>query len=129
MHRFAKLLTGTWLRPRGFVLLAASALAVCLPAPAANGQIQRIDEATARSVTLSGTQRDEVARFVETYAPLVFGEDPAESARGLEELLTPLRDPGVSVAFRQAIAQLLRQQIAESILDRLFAANPGAEGA
>ena len=117
MHRFAKLLTGTWSRPRGVAMLAASALAVCLPAPAATAQIQRIDEATARSVTLSGSQRDEVDRFVSTYAPLVFGDDPAESARGLEELLTPLRDPGVSVAFRQALAELLRQQIAEAIAD------------
>jgi hypothetical protein len=91
--------------------------AILVLSPSAVAQIVKIDPATTQSVTLSGTQIDEVERFLAQYTDDAFSDDRAVSARALDELISPLLGQGVSVAFRQAYADRLSNTISEVLDD------------
>jgi hypothetical protein len=92
--------------PRVGVLRVALAAAMlfCLPAAA---QIVRVPAEVAQSVTLSPDQEAIIDQFVDSLRADLFGADKAASSRAVGELLDPLRDDRVSVAFRQALASRL----------------------
>lgn len=97
--------------------LIAALLVLALPIVPALGQIIRIPPETAQSVTLSGAQQEQVTRFLDSLRPRVFGEDKADASRAMSELLDPLRDERVSVAFRQAMSAGLTPDIERALAD------------
>lgn len=102
-----------WIRVWVLSLLAA----VCVFVPEASSQIIQIDPATTQSVTLSGTQRTEIDKFLDQYASDAFSDDRAISAKAIDNLIDPLLGQGVSVAFRQAFSDRLIEQINEVLED------------
>jgi hypothetical protein len=105
--------------PRRVAAWAILAFAVALiAAPDATGQIVRLDPETPRSVTLSGAQIDALGEFIDQYADDAFGDDRGQAARALDELIDPLLGEGVSVAFRQAMADRLIDRIDAALTDQ-----------
>jgi hypothetical protein len=101
-----------------FSFAVVSLLAVlCLAAPAAWGQIVRIPAETAQSVTLSSAQEQLLDEFTGALKPRIFGENRDESTRAVGELLDPLRNERVSVAFRQAMTARLIDDLERVLRD------------
>ena len=104
--------------PRRAVWPVFAAILAMLVAPTLSAQIVRIDPETPRSVSLSGGQLDEIEAFLAEHADDAFGEDRARAARALDELIDPLLGEGVSVAFRQAMADRLIDRIDAALTDQ-----------
>jgi len=102
-----------WIRLWVLSVLAA----VCVFVPEVSSQITQIDPATTQSVTLSGTQRAEIEKFLDQYSSDAFSDDRAIAAGALDELIDPLVGQGISVAFRQAFSDRLIEQINKSLED------------
>lgn len=98
--------------------LVVALILLLLPVAPASGQIIRIPPETAQSVTLSAAQQEQVTRFLDSLRPRVFGDDKAAASRAVSELLDPLRDERVSVAFRQAMSAGLAADIERALADR-----------
>ncbi|MBZ0171300.1 MAG: hypothetical protein K8E66_02875, partial [Phycisphaerales bacterium] len=94
----------------------------------AQAQSPTINPETSQSVTLTSGQRDEINKFIEKLRPDVFGENPGKTRRALEQLLAPLQVEGVSVAFRQVMAEALIGNIEQAVGDdRLWVERGGDE--
>ncbi len=106
------------IRDSSAVWAVFAVLAAFLISPASFAQIGGLDPETPRSVTLSGTQLDELDQFIDLYADNAFGDDRAQAARALDELIDPLIGEGVSVAFRQAMADRLTDHIDAALTDQ-----------
>lgn len=104
-------------------------LIAMLPARASLAQIIRLDPETPRSVSLSGAQIDQIDAFLAENADDAFSDDRAKAARALDELIDPLLGEGVSVAFRQAMADRLLDRIDQALADQpvMLAGDDGQE--
>jgi len=100
--------------PRLARLLVVSA-GLLLPSGLAAAQIQTIPGSTITSPTISSSQQEQLAAYVQAHADGLFGGDASAIRRSRAALVEPLENRQASVAFRQAYGRALQET-----LDRLL---------
>lgn len=73
-----------------------------------------LPRSTVETISVNPAQRTQIQQFVDNWAPRVTTANAQENKRAVEALTQPLQSQGVSVAFRQTYAQLLK-----GLLDQL----------
>lgn len=100
--------------PRLARLLVVSA-GLLLPSGLAAAQIQTIPGSTITSPTISSSQQEQLAAYVQAHVDGLFGGDASAIRRSRAALVEPLENRQASVAFRQAYGRALQET-----LDRLL---------
>lgn len=100
------------IRPRLLPIFALPGLLWASPAAA---QTVQLPCAVASQQTIGGNEKNLIARYAKEGADLLASEDPADVQRGRERLLTPLRCPDVSAAFRVEYGNALQAAVRDAI--------------
>lgn len=99
--------------PRNLALFLA---ALCLWAvPDALAQSVQLPCATVAQQSMSASDKDLINQYASEGLDLLASDDPADVQRGRERLLTPLRCPDVSAAFRVEYANTLQNGLRAAI--------------
>lgn len=92
-------------RPLQLVVLA-------LGTTLASGQaVTDLPRSTVETISMNPGQQSQLEQFVNNWTPRITSDNPTDSKRAMEALTEPLHGRGVSIAFRQAYAQLLMPTI------------------
>ena len=109
------------------------AAALLLSVPSATAQVSSsLPGSIVQSGTVSGAARQQITDFVESVTGSLDSDDIRNAARAREQLLRPLQDRDVSVAFRQAYGEALGSMLdsyseSEDVQQRLLALRVGGE--
>jgi hypothetical protein len=93
-----------------------TATAFLLPVPSALAQFGLPRDVVAAE-SIGGAQATQIERHIGEWLPRLGSQDPAEIKRSRDNLLAPLREPTISVAFRQAYSERLLQGLRQHAQD------------
>lgn len=84
------------------------ALVLALGASLASAQpVTDLPRSTIETISVNSGQRTQIQEFVNNWSQRVMSDSASDNKRALEALTEPLHGRGVSIAFRQAYAQML----------------------
>lgn len=94
------------------------ALVLALGATLGHAQpVTDLPRSTIETISVNSGQRSQIQGFVDNWTQRIKSESASDNKRALEALTEPLHARGVSIAFRQAYAQMLMPVIDELIAD------------